>query len=216
MPRNANAQKDKTLRTNTPPPIFGRGATDRILICLAVNGPMHLSGLAEAVDRSASSVVEILDRLIKAHLITPIPKTTRRIVALCPNLSLAQTLRTLLLTLSETWPVTVVDRSAPEPKQSSDHVVRPQLQHLDARSHRLDVLSVVAANRNVGIKAIAAELDITPTTVLNTINVLEHYALIHSTRVGLRRVLSLDPAFPAAVALERFLLDLWNARGGDT
>lgn len=194
-----------------PPPIFGRGATDCILICLAVNGPMHLSALADALGRSPSSVVEILDRLMKARLVAPIPSATLRIVALCPNLSVAQSLRTLLLALSQTWPITLVSRSAPEPKHSFAHIVQPQLQHLDARSHRLDVLSVVASNKNVTIPAIAVALDITPTTVLNTVNVLEHYGLIRITRVGRPRLLSLDRAFPAAVALERFLLDLRKA-----
>ncbi len=130
MPRNTHNSKEslrKARQPNRQPHLFGRGGRDRVLVCLAVNGPMHVRAIARAITTDSHKVFNMVERLCESGIVVKRNhEGGRKYASLNRKVPIYRSLHKLLLALDKHWPVERVERQVARWYMPFDDDMAPQ------------------------------------------------------------------------------------------
>jgi DNA-binding MarR family transcriptional regulator len=209
MPRSKSQRtKSHKGRPSQPetPRFFGKGAADLALIALAVNGPMLITEIATAIGSAESNAFVCVRHLQQLGLIVK-SKRKRNETFIALNLGFAahKELHALLLELDRTGPVSRMRR--PQiPRKIPIHMISARASSKELRkSVKLRILTFVALTDNVDLKLIEDALGLDRSSIAKAVNRWEEEGVLTSCRVGRRRLIDVNRAFPASAELQAFL-----------
>lgn len=201
MPRS---NQQESPRSSALPHIFGNGTADRILIALAANRSMNIGEIARALGVRPSTAFTAIRRLQYAGLISKDLRTANgAYVELNRGFAAHRQLRALLLALGQTWAPPHIEfeviRIGPAREVSVSAALR------DLRSPKLTVLAYIAKKRSAGLSKLCADLGMSHPLASVIVNTWQRAGIVQSQYAGKRRIVALDPAFPAHRQLRRFM-----------
>jgi transcriptional regulator TrmB len=215
MPHDSKRWSKESPRKSRPkdrrPHLFGRGGRDRVLICLAVNGPMHVRHIARVIGSPSGKVFDMVEGLRETGLVVKRQRAGgRKYVALNQKLPAYRALNRLLLALDRYWPIGRVEKAArwswhmPFENNMSERLFN-EIFHSSVRSR---TLLFVAAVGTVDLMTISNTLDLSVTSTLQALGRWEREGILRFQRVRTRWLIALDTNFEAATELRSFLLEL--------
>lgn len=204
MPRNA--QTKSNIPTQLPR-LFGRGGRDRVLLCLAVNGPMHVRDIARTLDIDPHKTWDMVERLRESGLIVKRDNPGgRKYAALNRDLWVHDSLERLLLALDAHWPVPRVPRRIARWNMPFDtHITSERLDHIFQSPGRSRILLFVAATGIVNMRTIYDVLGLGSVSAMYVVNYWEQEGVFKTMSVGRHRLVALNEKFVVARELRAFL-----------
>ena len=204
-------QSRRTRRTaRQRPHLFGRGGRDRVLTCIAVNGPLHVRAISRLIGSDSRKTFDMVRQLEEAGLVLKRNDTgARRIVALDKQMGLLYfKLRDLLLALDEHWPVKRTDETPFYPKaqmRGTTPLDDDRIERWFTSVPRSRTLLYVAAVGRTNMSDLSVRANVGPGSALNAVNFWERQGVLRSDVFGIHRVVELNEAFPVADELWRVL-----------
>ncbi|HEY5257211.1 MAG TPA: helix-turn-helix domain-containing protein, partial [Candidatus Baltobacteraceae bacterium] len=180
---------------------------DRVLICLAVNGPMHVRAIARTVRMDPHKVWSAVERLTDSGLVVKRDQPGgRKYVALNRRLPLYRSLLSLLVALDAHWPVSRVEREVTRWYMPFDNTMDARrldtIFHSDIRSR---TLTFIAAVGRTNLSTIYKSLGLGMVSTMYVVNFWVREGALRSSHIGNYRVIELDPEFIVANELAAFL-----------
>lgn len=208
MARKTTTRKKKQIKKM--PWLFGRGGRDRVLICLAVNGAMHVRAIARAIGSDSHKTFTMVERLRAAGLVVKrFHEGGRKYVQLDRRLRIYRPLRRLLLAMDAHWPAERVERAVKRWHMPFDGKMSPtKLDHVFQSPVRSRILTYVASVGEASMKDIYGPLGVCCESAAYAINHWEKQGILRSRRVGRERHISLNPDFMFAVELKALLREI--------
>jgi hypothetical protein len=213
MPRKyvrQSKESKRRKRTARVPHLFGRGGRDRVLICLAVNGAMHVRAIARAIGSDSHKTYDMVERLLDSGIVVKRNRAGgRKYVQLNRNLRIHPPLLRLLEKLDDHWPAQRVERSVARwympfhskmPTKCTDLIFQSPV--------RSRVLLFVAAVGRTNMRTMYDMLGIGSVSALYAANHWEREGILKPERVKRDRLLSLNPSFEAAKELRALLREI--------
>lgn len=193
------------------PYLFARGGRDRVLTCLAVNGPLHVREIARLIGSDSRKTFDMVQRLQEAGLVVKRDQPGfRKVVALDKGLGqLYFHIRDLLLALHENWPVERSPRPFPfyakSPLRGDAPLDDSRIERWFNSVPRSRALLYVAAVGRTNMVDLVLRAHVGSVSALYAVNFWERQGVLRSKTVGIHRVVELDEAFPVAQQLWRVL-----------
>ncbi|MGA8576047.1 MAG: MarR family transcriptional regulator [Candidatus Cybelea sp.] len=203
MPHIQKRQKNSLNRTETfeeLPILFGKGGRDKLLVCLAVNGPLRVQTLANAIGSHPSSVIEMIQHLEALGLVMTSRAPGYSYAAINQDLPIRQSLVAVLLALDQRYPAPRRSSQAP---QSGEWKSNPQpiLTEIFSSVPRSRVLLFVAARGPSEMAEARRELRCGTAQIRQTVTHWERQGVVKSICAHGRRVIQLNERFHAAKPL---------------
>jgi hypothetical protein len=207
--------KQNRSAKNALPHLFGRGGSDRVLICLALNGPLTVRELARTLKVDSHGAFKMVDRLREAGLVVKRDLTHgRKYVAINRNLLIYRPLMRLLHALERIAPVqrrpaTIARWHMPFDRIMTDY----RLDRIFQSPPRSRILLFVGAVGETDLQTIYRSLG------LGTVSaslIVDHWQKQHVLRCRYyksHRLISLDPGFVAANELRALLRQIVACSG---
>jgi hypothetical protein len=193
------------------PHIFGRGGRDRVLICLAVNGPLTVRELARAIKADAHKTWDMVHYLLQTGLVVKrVRPGGRKYVALNRKLPVHHRLRELLAALERRWPA----KRVPQPSyrwtlwNDAGEITAPRLDLMFYSPVRSRILLFIAAVGFTDMSTIYQVLGVGAVSALYAVNHWEREGIVLSQHLARHRFVSLDPQYPAYTQLRSLLCGL--------
>jgi hypothetical protein len=192
-----------------PPHLFGRGLRERVLLCLAVNGPMHLKQIAETIGSPPPAVFRIVGDLVGLGLAVKGGKAgqRRRPISINRRLTIYPALERLLLAIDREWPVrrSSGQKHPLRPTPWEGTAPRRSPPSIFQSATRTRVLIFIAATAKTDVAAITAGLNLNWMSAFAAVSRWEREGIVRFNHTGERRVVSMNPDFAAAVELRALL-----------
>lgn len=192
------------------PHLFGRGGRDRVLVCLAANGAMHVRAIARAIGSDSRKTFDMVEQLIKAGLVVKRQHNGgRKYVQIDRRLPVYPSLLKLLLKLDEHWPAKRVDRRVARwymPFKGA--MATPNVDAVFQSPVRSRVLLFVAAAGLTDMETIRHSTQLGPVSILYAVNHWEREGVLRSDMMGRHRIVKLNQDFEAASELETLLREM--------
>jgi hypothetical protein len=212
------AKTELSIPTKPPgqvPHLFGRGVRDRLLMMLAVHDrPLYIAELGKALNSDPMKIRKTVKVLVDLGVVVTAcaGPLNVRYVGLNRGFAAYPWLLRLLRALESRYPQPRLSL----PQRPSERRALRRLRMSDTkRSGNIDRLFYSVAHTRTLLTIVAMEetdaADIFSTVALvrnsvrNSFEYLQREGVIHSVIKGRRRVVSLDPGFPAARELRLFL-----------
>lgn len=211
MPRIATRRKQGLKEKQ--PHIFGRGGRDRVLICLALNGAMHVRAIARAIGSDSHKTFDMVENLCTAGLVVKRNhEGGRKYAALNQRLPFYQQLRGLLLALHQFYPkIPTVERTSRWYMPYDDVVTPYRTDRFFNSPIRSRVLLFVAAVGTANMENINKPLGIGSVSAIYAVNHWERQGVTRSALYRRHRLVSLNPDFSAAKEMRVLLLAILRA-----
>jgi transposase len=215
MPHDSITSPKEPLRKANPkertPHLFGRGGRDRVLTCLAANGPTRVREIARMIGVGAGDVFAIIERLREQGVVvkrTPPQHEYGAYVALNRASPIYPVLKTLLLTIARHWPVAGAKRKQLGRHMPYEPTMPDAIFDMFCAPIRSRVLLLIAAVERADLATISQVLNVSYVAAHHAVARWEKEGVLRSQRVGAHRILSLDPDFEVAPELRALLLAL--------
>ena len=192
------------------PHLFGRGGRDRVLICLAINGPMHVRHIARTIGSDSHKVWNTIEALRAINVVVKREEDGgRKYAALNRDLPIYRPLCRLLIAMDRYWPVPRAEfRTAPRRMPYHDTFNPNLLTEMFQGPVRTHVLLLVAAVGAADQKTIGDLLRLAPISGRLALDRWERQGVLHSIRLGNGRFYALDPGFEVAPELKALLREI--------
>lgn len=210
MPRNVQQSKE-SFRPRRPsdrlPHLFGRGGRDRVLLCLAVNGPMHGRHIARLLGMNAHKIFRMVEYLREAGIVVKREQPgAYKYIALNRALPVYEELRNLLLAMEKHWPSPRIEKVTarwhmPWNGSPNDRIYDALFQS----AVRSRVLLFIAAAGVTYPKAIYDTLKLDTVSALHAVNHWEREGVVRSIHRDGKRFVALNPTFEVAAELKALL-----------
>ena len=196
------------------PHLFGRGMRDRLLMMLAVHDrPLYVTEIALTLASDVSKVRKTLHVLHDMGIVADAwPRENCRYVALNAAFPAYLPLLRLLRVLEQRWPQPRLGKPARTAERVAlrglNIVGNSEVRDLDNLFYsppRTRALLTIAAMVTTDVTDIERTLGLDRRSAWNVVNALQREGVIRSVLRGRRRALELDPDYPAAPELRRFL-----------
>ncbi len=205
MPRNYSNHSPRRREQCERPHLFGRGLRDHVLLCLAVNGPMHLKLLAKALEAPPPAVFRAVSDLLRIGVLVKggMRGYRNRPIALNRRLSIYPALRRLLLAVDRHWPSPRVSKKRwrasdlPAKSNMSQQLSRPIFQS----ATRERVLVYLALAGKADYVTMAEALSVDWMSVKAAVKRWEKEGVVRSDSISGTQRAALDPYFTAAKEL---------------
>ena len=178
-----------------------------MLVCLAVNGPMHVRHIARIIESDSHKTYDMVERLIESGLVIKrFHEGGRKYVYLNRKLPVYRSLLKLLLKLDEHWPVERVEKSVARWYMPFDDDMAPaRMDNVFQSPIRSRVLTFIAASGLTDMTRIVAVTQLGSVSVLYAVNHWEREGIVKTKMVKNHRMVTLNPQFEAAKELAAFL-----------
>ena len=190
------------------PHLFGRGGRDRLLLCLAVNGPMTVREVGRATNIDSRKAFDMVGYLLKTGLVVKRDRPGgRKYVAINRKLTAWAELTNLLETLAKAFPAQAVPTIQKRWHLQIDNgeLTPDRLDHAFFSPVRSRVLLLIAAAGIVMEKDLYNLLGLGAVSTLYAINHWQREGIVESRYVATARLLSLNPSWVAAHELRMLL-----------
>lgn len=189
------------------PQLFGRGGRDRVLICLAVNGAMHVRAIARAIKSDSHKTYDMVERLrVSGLVVKRFHDGGRKYVQIDRRLIVYKALIRLLRRLDATWPAIRVERTVARWYMPFDGTMPSEkLDHVFQSPVRSRILTYIAAVGETNMQNMYRALAIGSVSALYAVAHWEKQGVLRSRRMGRERLVSLDPDFIASDELRALL-----------
>lgn len=190
------------------PHLFGRGGRDRILMSLAVNGPMTVREVGRATNIDSRKAFDMVARLLESGLVVKRDRHGgRKYVAINRNFPAWAELMNLLEAIDARFPVKRVEVIAKRWHLQEDYSKYPSTRFdgIFQATNRSRILLLIAAAGESVEKDIYGLLGLNMVSAMYAINHWQRERIIRSRYVGQCRMLSMDPGWFAAHELRMFL-----------
>ena len=181
-----------------------------MLICLAVNGPMHVRDVARTVGIDPHKTWNMVERLCDSGLVVKRQyEGGRKYVSLNREARCYRSLIKLLLALDAYWPAQRVERPVTRRYMPFfNHLEPHHLDNIFQSPVRSRILLFVGAVGVTNLSMIYDMLGLGSVSVLLAVNAWERQGVLKSMHVGRHRLLSLNPDFCVAKELKAFMHEL--------
>lgn len=186
------------------PRLFARGGRDRVLVCLAVNGPLHVREIGRLIGSDARKTFDMVALLEQAGLVVKRDQPGfRKVVALDKALGqLYFQVGDLLRAMDKTWPVERSDRSAPffakTPLRGRLPLDDQMMERWFCSVPRSRALLFVAAVGRTNMSDIVRRAEVGSVSAMYAVNYWEREGVFRSRMVGCHRIVELDEEFSLA------------------
>jgi hypothetical protein len=213
MPRNNVRRPRRSLQNSNKvrlPRLFARGGRDRILICLAVNGPMHVRHIGRSVRMDSHKTWNAVERLVESGIVVKRTRPGgRKYVSLNRQLPIYRSLKKMLLALDRHWPAIRIDRQTARWHMPFDKDMRAarldQIFHSRPRSR---MLTFIAASGVTDMQTMYKFLGIGSVSAMYIVNFWEREGVVRTNWFKRHRLVSLDPNFIVAKELKALLREI--------
>lgn len=209
--QGAPRRKPQTRSANTPLPwIFRRGGCDRVLICLAVNGPMTVRELGRAIKSDSHKTFDMVERLRAAGLVVKrdLPGG-RKYIALNRRLPIYRSLVRLLLSLDKHWPAKRIAHTAARWNMPFDRALTTlRMDNVFQSPVRSRVLLFIAAVGETDMSTIYKLLGLGSVSTMYIVNHWERQGVVRTRWFKSHRLVKLDSRFVVAKELKALLREI--------
>lgn len=191
--------------------LFGRGGRDRVLICLAVNGPMTVREIGRAIRSDSHKTWSMVEYLMRSGLVVKRNRPGgRKYVALNRRLPIYRRLLSLLLALDKKWPARRVDQPSYRWAMWNDDgaITSQRLDLMFFSPVRSRVLLFVAAVGTTDMSTMYDLLGTGSVSALYAVNHWEREGVLASRWVGRHRLVRLNERHSAHSELRNLLIAL--------
>lgn len=201
--------------TSRIPHLFGRGGLERVLMCLAVNGPMHVRHIARTIGSDPHKVWNMIESLRDINVVVKREKDGgRKYAALNRDLPIYRPLYRLLIAMDKYWPVPRIEHQTARWRMPFNDDVTPKLlDELFQGPVRARVLLFVAAVGLTDQKNIYNLLGLGTGSTLYAVNHWERQGVLKSIYVKSSRLVTLNREFEVAAELKALLLEMVKHSG---
>jgi len=193
------------------PHLFARGGRDRVLTCLAVNGPLHVREIARLIGSDSRKTFDMVSYLEECGLVIKRDQPGfRKVVALDKALGhLYFQFRDLLLALDAHWPVKRSARPFPfyakTPLRGTAPLDDDRIEQWFTSVPRSRTLLYVAAVGRTNMTDLVRRAKVGSVSALYSVNYWEREGVLRTEIAGIHRIVELDETFAAAHELWRVL-----------
>lgn len=212
-PTSPKAPKHKAADPNAAPShiphLFGRGGRERVLICLAANGPMHVRHIARTIGSDSHKVWNMVEQLQISGLVVKRDRAGgRKYVALNQRSPIHRPLLRLLLALDEHWPAQRIDKIARWHMPFDRALTAQRTDRIFQSPERSRVLLFIAAAGETDMTTIYKLLGLGSVSTMYIVNHWQKQGVLRSRWFKTHRLVSLDPSFIVAKELKALLREI--------
>jgi hypothetical protein len=204
-------KQKRPRRPHTPIPwIFRRGGCDRVLICLAVNGPMTVRELGRAIRSDSHKTWDMVERLRKSGLVVKRDYAGgRKYVALNRQLPIHRPLLRLLLALDRHWPGQRINRTTARWHMPFDrNLTTERMDHIFQSPVRSRILLFISAVGETDMSTIYKLLGLGTVSTMLIVNHWEKQGIVCTRWFKKHRLVKLDPEFIVAKELKALIREI--------
>lgn len=197
--------------SNTPIPwIFRRGGCERVLMCLAVNGPMTVRELSRAIKSDSHKTWDMVERLRKSGLVAKRDHAGgRKYVALNRQLPIYRPLLRLLVALNKQWPAKRITHTVARWRMPFDRALTAQrMDHIFQSAVRSRILLFISALGETDMSTIYKLLGLGSVSTMYIVNHWEKQGIVRTRWFKTHRLVRLDPRFIVAKELKALLREI--------
>jgi biotin operon repressor len=210
------SKQTSSVRANSHVPhLFGRGGVERVLTCLAVNGPMHVRQIARTIGSDSHKVWNMVESLREINVVVKREQGGgRKYAALNRDLPIYRPLYRLLIAMDKYWPVPRIDRQTARWRMPfNDDMEQKLFDELFQGQVRSRVLLLIAAIGLTDQKNIYNLLGLGTVSTLYAVNHWERQGVLKSIYVKSSRLVTLNREFECAAELKTLLLEMVKHSG---
>jgi hypothetical protein len=219
MPHDSIRWSKESLRKARPkkriPHLFGRGGLERVLICLAINGPMHVRHIARTIGSDSHKVWNMIESLRAINVVVKREEDGgRKYAALNRGLPIYRPLYRLLIAMDRYWPVPRVEHQIARWRMRfNDDMDQKLFDEVFQGKIRSRVLLLIAAIGLTDQKNIYNLLGLGTVSTLYAVNHWERQGVLKSIYVKSSRLVALNREFECAAELKALLLEMVKHSG---
>lgn len=209
-PKASKRKADPNAATSHIPHLFGRGGRERVLICLAANGPMHVRHIARTIGSDSHKVWNMVEQLQIAGLVVKRERAGgRKYVALNRRSPIYRPLLRLLLALDKHWPAKRITHTVVRWNMPFDRALTTQrMDHIFQSPVRSRILLFISAVGETDMSTIYRLLGLGSVSTMYIVNHWEKQGIVRTRWSKTHRLVRLDPKFIAAKELKALLREI--------
>lgn len=191
----------------TLPILFGRGGRDRVLLCLALNGPQRIQTIGSAIGSHPSRVIGMVAQLTAQGLTMTARTPGYSYVALNDRSQIHGALRDFLIALGTVWRV---PRRQPEYPKLLDWRATNSTEYADVfcSAARSKVLLILAAHDELPLSDARQKSGLPLYHLRKIVAYWEAQGVLASRYVGTEQYVRLDESLPGAQPLRALLREI--------
>lgn len=195
--RVSQRNRRKKPATKIPPPLFGRPARTRLLICLSQNGPLYVRQLGRLIGSDSRKTFDMVQHFESCGVVKKIRQPGfRRYVVLDEHCTFHRELSALLSRLSDKYPMPILDCSVDLSSISPRSPRTPKqipINSLFGSEVRTLILLALGRYRRLSIRDLSAATGCVYESVAYAAEQFERANVLYSRRTGRDRIYELSP-----------------------
>jgi hypothetical protein len=207
-PRKKQSLSSKTARMPLPW-VFRRGGCDRVLICLALNGPMTVRELSRAIESDSHKTFDMVERLRKSGLVVKRDHGGgRKYVALNRQLPIYRSLHRLLLALDKHWPAKRINTVARWHMPFDRALTTQRMDNIFQSPARSRILLFISAVGETDMTTMYKLMGLGSVSTMYIVNHWEKQGIVRTRWFKRHRLVRLNPKFIVAKELKALLREI--------